>query len=59
MGKLGKINKIIPITWACLVFQLANFTVDLIGTNIEKCDMQFMTSTFAPPYLWKNTVQTI
>ena len=31
-------------------FMLA-FKVVLVGTDIEKCDMQFVTSTFAPPYL--------
>ena len=44
-------HKIIPIPLACPVFPLANFTVALVGTNIEKCDMQFVTATFTPPYL--------
>ena len=34
--QLGKRHKIIPIPWACPVFPLANFTVSLVGTNIEK-----------------------
>ena len=51
MGKLVKQNKIIPITWECIVFTLADFTVELIDTNIEKCDMQFLTEIFIPPYL--------
>ena len=48
MEHIGKRHKIIPIPWACLVFPLASFTVDLVGTNIEKCDMKFVTATFAP-----------
>ena len=48
---LVKMHKIIPITWACPVFPLANFTVVLVGTNIEKCDMQFVTEKLSPPYL--------
>ena len=41
------------------MFPLANFTVALVGTNIEKCDMQFVTATFAPLYLLNNTVDTV
>ena len=59
MEQLGKRHKIIPIPWACPVFPLANFTVALVETNIEKCNMQFVTATFAPPYLWNNTVDTV
>ena len=51
MEQLGKRHKIIPIPWAYPVFPLAHFTVALVGTNIEKCDMQFVTATFAPPSL--------
>ena len=51
MEKLGKQHKIIPIPWACTVFTLVNFTVELVGMNIENCDMQFVTAKFAPPYL--------
>ena len=46
-----KQHKIIPIPWACPMFPLANFTLDLVGTNIEKCDMQFLNPTLSPPYL--------
>ena len=31
MGKLGKGHKIIPITWACPMFPLVNFTVAFVG----------------------------
>ena len=48
---IGKRHKMIPIPWACPLFPLANFTVASVGTNIEKCDMQFVTSIFTPPYL--------
>ena len=41
----------IPINWSFPMFTLANFTLALISTNIEKCDMQFVTPTFDPPYL--------
>ena len=51
MEQLGKIHKIIPITWACNVFPLSNFTVDLVETNIENYDIQFVTAIFAPTYL--------
>ena len=51
MEKLGKQHKMIPIPWACPVFPLDSFTVDLVGKNIEKSDMQFVTATFAPTYL--------
>ena len=59
MEQLGKQHKIIPIPWAFTVFPFTNFTVALVGTNIEKCDMQFVTATFAPPYLLNNTVDTV
>ena len=49
--KLRKRHKIMPIPWGCPVFTLANFTVFLDGTNIEKCNMQFVTAKFAPLYL--------
>ena len=51
MGQLGKRHKIIPIPWACPMFPLAIFKVTLVGTNIEKYDMQFVTAAFVPPYL--------
>ena len=51
MEQLGNQHKIIPIPWACPVFKLASFTVALVGTNIEKCDMKFVTETFSPTYL--------
>ena len=38
---------------------ISQLLVSLVGTNIEKCDIQFVTSTFAPPYLWNNTVDTV
>ena len=59
MGQLVKRHKIISIPWACPVFPLAIYTVALVGTNMEKCDMQFVTATFDPPYLWYNTVETV
>ena len=59
MEKLVKQHTIIPITWACPMFTLANLTVALVGTNIEKWDMQFVTETFAPPYFKNNTVDTV
>ena len=52
MEQLGKWHKIIPITWACPMFPLANFTVALVGTSIENFDIKFVTATSAPPYLW-------
>ena len=51
MGQLVKFHKIITITWACPIFTLANFTLDLVGTNIEKCDMQFVTAKIYSTYL--------
>ena len=51
MEQLGKQHKIIPIPRACPVFPLENFKVALVGTNIENCDMQFLTLTLTPPYL--------
>ena len=51
MEQLGRQHKIIPIPWACHMFPLSSFTVALVGTNIEKCDMKFVTVTFTPPYL--------
>ena len=57
--QLGKRHGIIPITWACPVFLLANFTVALVGINMKKCDMQFVTATFDLLYLWNDTVDTV
>ena len=51
MEQLGKRHKIIPVPWACPMFSLANFTVTLVGTNIENCDMQFVNAKFSPPSL--------
>ena len=51
MCQLVKQHKIIPITWACPVCPLANVILALVGENIEKCDMQFVTLKFSPPYL--------
>ena len=51
MEQVGNQHKIIPITWAFPVFPLASFTLDLVGGNIEKFDMQIVTSAFAPTYL--------
>ena len=48
MGQLVKQHKIIPITWACHMLPLANFTLVLVGTNIEKYDMQFVILTLSP-----------
>ena len=31
--------------------QLENLTVNLVGTNIEKCDMTFVTETVSSPCL--------
>ena len=42
MVKLVKQHKITPITWACAVFPLENYRLDLAGTNIYKCDRQFV-----------------
>ena len=51
MEQLGNPHKIIPIPWACHVFLLASSTVDLVGTDIEKRDMKFVTAKFAPSSL--------
>ena len=51
MGQLGKQRKVNPITLEFTVFPFTNFTVALVGANIEKCDMQFVTETCSPPYL--------
>ena len=53
MEQLGKRHKTIPITWEYNVFTLASFTVALVGKNIEKCDMQFLTETFSTTSLMK------
>ena len=59
MAQLGKRHIIIPIPWECPVFPIANFTVALVGTNIEKCDIQFVTENNSPPYLQNNTVEIV
>ena len=46
MGHLIKKHKIIPIPWAGPVFPLSNSTMALVGTNIEKYDIKFVTATF-------------
>ena len=51
MGKLGKLHKIISITWEFPMFPLANFTSALVCKNIEKCDMKSVTPSFDPTYL--------
>ena len=51
MKQLGKRHTTILITWVRPVFSLSSFTVDLVGTNTEKCDMKFVTAAFAPIYL--------
>ena len=51
MRSLVKLHKIIPIPWAYPMFPLDNFTVALVGTNKENCDMQSVTATFSPPYI--------
>ena len=51
MGQIVKQHKIIPISWACTMFLLANLTLALVGVNMEKCDIQFVTQTLAHPYL--------
>ena len=51
MVQLVKQNKIIAITLSCNIFPLANLTLDLVSTNIEKRNMQFVTPALAPPYL--------
>ena len=59
MVQLGKQHKINPITWAYTVFPLANFTLGFAGTNIEKCDMKFVTPTFSLPPLRNNIVENV
>ena len=51
MGYLWKLHIVIPINWVCTVFTLANLTMALVGMTIEKCDMQCVTETLAPPSL--------
>ena len=51
MEHLGKRHKMIPITWAYTVFPLDSFTVALVGTDIENCDMKCVTATFSTQYL--------
>ena len=59
MGQLVKQHKIILIVWAYPVFILTNFTLALVGTNLENCDMQFVKEIFSPTYLLNNTVETV
>ena len=51
MEQLENPHKIIPIPWAYHVFPLASSTVALVGTDIDKRDMKFVTAKFAPPSL--------
>ena len=51
MGKIVKLHKIIPVHWVCTAIQLSKFTVSLVGTKIENCDIKFLIPTFSPPYL--------
>ena len=51
MEQLGKQHKIIPIPCECPVFPLAILVVALVSTNIEKCEMKYVTATFTPPPL--------
>ena len=41
------------------MFPLDYLILALVGGGIEKCDMQFLTEAFAPPYLWNNTLDTV
>ena len=41
------------------MFPSENFTVALVGTNIEKREMKFVTEMFSPPCLLNNTVETL
>ena len=59
MRQLVKQHKIISIPQACPMFSLVNFTVALVGTNIEKCEMKFVIEKISPPYLRNNTVETV
>ena len=59
MEQLVKQNKIIPITWSCPMFPLSNFIVYLVGKNMEKCDMKFVTEILDPPYLLNDTVDNV
>ena len=59
MEQLLKQHKIISINWACPMFPLASFKVDLVGGEIDKCDMQFLTATPYPLYLLNKTVETV
>ena len=42
MVKLVKRRKIIPIPWACPVFPVANFTLDLVGINTKNREIIFL-----------------
>ena len=42
-----------------IVLLLANYTVDMSGEDIEKCNIKLVTRTFSTLYLWNNTVGTI
>ena len=48
-----------PIHWAFTVFTLEFYLLALVRTNMEKCDMKFVTPIFSPQYLWNNTVETV
>ena len=53
MEHLGKQHKVISIMWACHMFPLASFTVALVETNIENCDMK-LGGELIKPELKKN-----
>ena len=58
-GVVSKGHKIIPSTWEYTMLPLANFELSWVGTDIEKCYIQFVTPTLYIPYLWNNTVETL
>ena len=43
MEQFLKLQKIISIPWECTMFPLASFTLALVVTNIEMCDIQLVT----------------
>ena len=51
MGQFIKQHKIIPIAWEFHVLLLANFTLALVGENIENCDRKLVTPKFSPSSL--------
>ena len=59
MGKLVNKHKIIPITWECIVLPPENFTLDLVGANIEKRDKRLVTPRFDPESLYNNIFDAV